>query len=343
MHEAFNTLFLTIDGAYLHVEGEGFKIDLPDGSFRRLPRINVWSVAIFGNIMISPQAMGRCAKEGRGISFFDMRGRFLARVEGETTGNVLLRRAQHHGLDDPVRRLQPARAFVAGKLQNSRHMLLRSARNATGNDVGALRFAARDHADALGELEHASDIDTLLGIEGNAARSYFAVFASMIRNDRGEWSFSGRNRRPPLDPVNALLSFLYAILTHDVRSALEGVGLDPQVGYLHALRPGRPALALDLMEELRPLVDRFVLRRVNLGQVQPRDFTTRSGGAVELKDAPRKQLLVAWQTFKTETQLAHPLTGKKYPFGLLPHLQARVLARELRGEGKGYLPFLLKT
>ncbi len=343
MESLLNALFLMTEGAYLHVELDGFKVELPDQPPRRLPRINVGSVLIFGNIMVSPQAMARCAKEGRTITFFNPYGRFLARVEGEVSGNVLLRRDQHLALSEPERTLDLARSMVAGKLQNARTLLLRNARDADEESAPVIREAAKEHEIALHQAAKAAALDTLRGIEGTAAAACFHALPFMIRSEREQWGFSGRNRRPPRDPVNALLSFLYAMLTHDCRSALEGVGLDPQVGYLHALRPGRPALALDLMEEFRPaLVDRLVLKLVNRKQVALKDFTTRHGGAVQMSDKLRKTILTEYQEAKRQT-VSHQATGRKVALGLVPHLQARLLARTLRGEGPGYLPHLMTS
>ncbi|MBS1262692.1 MAG: CRISPR-associated endonuclease Cas1 [Calditrichaeota bacterium] len=341
METALNTLFLMTEGSYLHVELEGFKVELPEKAPRRLPRHNIGSVLVFGSVMVSPQTMGRCAEEGRTITFFDRIGRFLARVEGPVSGNVLLRRAQHEALSSAETTLNLARSFVAGKLRNARAVLLRNARDADADDAVALRDAALEHKHALDDLGRCEEVDEARGVEGTAAAAYFNTFPHMIRSDRDTWGFRTRTRRPPRDPVNALLSFLYAVLTHDCRSALEGVGLDPQVGYLHALRPGRPALALDLMEEFRPLmVDRLVLRLVNRGQVRHRHFTRRKGGAVLMDDDTRKAVLAAYQEMKRQP-VEHAVTGRKLPLGLVPHLQARILARTLRGEGPGYVPHLI--
>ena len=344
MEQLLNTLFLMTEGAYLHVEGDGFRIEMPDKTFHRLPQVAIGGVAIVGNIMVSPQALGRCAQEGRTITFFDRNGRFLARVEGAVSGNILLRRAQHQAFEDLRVRSDLARSFIAGKLQNARTLLLRSARDAKENkDATRLRDAADEHAFGLKRCEQASDLETLMGVEGTAAAAYFSALPAMLRSDRDQWGFQGRNRRPPRDPVNALLSYLYSILTHDVRSALEGVGLDPQLGFLHSLRPGRPALALDMMEELRPVfADRLVMRLINLKQIQPKHFTTRSGGAVVLSDDARKATIVAYQDYKKETKVKHPATQRNVSLGLIPHLQARLLARVLRGEGEGYMPFLMR-
>lgn len=297
---------------------------------------------VFGNVLLSPFLIHRCADDGRSIVWLTQNGRFKARLFAPTSGNVLLRRAQHAALDSPERTLGVARLMVAGKLQNARTILLRVAREAGSPGAQESLRAAALHARTITQLPRLRYLDEVRGAEGDAARGYFAVFDAMIRGDKNTFVFSGRNRRPPRDRVNALLSFVYGMLRNECASALEGVGLDPQVGFLHALRPGRPALALDLMEELRaPLADRFVLTLINLGQVRADGFVTRPGGAVELTEDTRKTVVVAYQKRKQD-EVTHPVLKRAVPLGLVPHVQARLLARHLRGDLPDYPPFLYR-
>ena len=280
-------------------------------------------------------------RAGGGVSFLSERGRFLARVEGPVSGNVLLRRTQHRWADDEERRVCLARAFVLAKIVNARTVLLRAARDhPSRRSVLAPAAAALERV--LGLTKRAVTVDEIRGLEGDAARAYFAVFGHLIVADDGKWTFDGRTRRPPRDPVNALLSFTYTLLVHDVRSALEAVGLDPQVGFLHADRPGRPGLALDLMEELRPaLADRLVLSLINRRQVAVSDFVYQESGGVVMCEATRKTVLAAWQERKRE-EVQHPFLGERCTVGSIPHIQARLLARHLRGDLDGYPPFFWK-
>jgi CRISPR-associated protein Cas1 len=349
VEQILNTLFLTHDEAYLRLDHETFKIEIPGQPPRLLPMLNIGGVVVMGHGMISPKCMQWCLEQGRTITFLDSNGRFLARVEGEVSGNVLLRKAQYTMLGQPERTLEAAKSFVAGKIQNCRSLLMKKARgktmvngdNAEDDGCDQLGNAIENLSKILGRVGKAKTLDILRGLEGEAAAIYFRFLPLLIK-DRKKWKFDQRNRRPPRDPVNAMLSFLYTILTHDVRSALEGVGLDSQAGYLHALRPGRPALALDLMEEFRSIfVDRLVIARINRNQVKVNDFKTRPGGAVEMSEEARKELIVDYQNRKKE-EVNHPLTGKKVPLGLIPHLQARILARFIRGEGHGYIPYTIR-
>jgi CRISPR-associated protein Cas1 len=271
----------------------------------------------------------------------DRNGRFKARLEGPASGNVLLRRAQHEWSRDADKSLGIAKKLVAGKIQNSRQVVMRAAREAVDpDDEEALREGAAALADSLSRIPRCDDIDRLRGNEGESARAYFNCFDRMVLEDRESFRLDGRNRRPPLDPMNALLSFLYSMLTNDCVGAAEGVGLDPQVGFLHVLRPGRPALALDLMEELRAvLADRLALTLVNRRQITMAHFDDRPGGAVYLGEEARKCVVVAYQTRKHE-EILHPLLEQKVPLGLVPHIQARLLARVLRGDMEDYVPFL---
>jgi CRISPR-associated protein Cas1 len=271
----------------------------------------------------------------------DRNGHFKARVEGPVSGNVLLRRGQHEAASKPDTTIGIARNLIACKIQNSRQVVLRSAREADDQrDAACLRETTEALASALSRLPSCDNLEVLRGIEGESARAYFATFDRMIREDRNMFKFDGRNRRPPTDPINALLSFLYALLLNDCVTAAEGVGLDPQVGFLHALRPGRAALGLDLMEELRAvLADRLALTLINRRQIAAEHFVKRPGGAVHLDDNGRREVLVAYQKRKQE-EITHPVLDQKMPLGLVPHVQARLLARVLRGDLDAYPPYL---
>lgn len=340
MTELLNTLYVQTQGSYLRLEHDTLKLDIEGKTAAQIPLHHLGGLVVFGNVLLSPFLLHRCAEDGRSVVWLSQNGRFKARLSAPTSGNVLLRRAQHATLDCPERTLQLARRMVAGKLQNARTVLLRAAREASSPESeGTLRGAAALHAQAILGLPRLRYLDEVRGAEGDAAGAYFAAFNAMIRTQKADFTFTGRSRRPPRDRVNALLSFLYGMLRNECASALEGVGLDPQVGFLHALRPGRPTLALDLMEELRaPLADRFALTLINLGQIKPQDFTSRPGGAVELNETGRKTVITAYQKRKQET-LTHPLLKKPVPVGLIPHVQARLLARHLRGDLLEYPPF----
>ena len=343
MKELLNTLYVQTQGSYLRLDHDTLKIDVEGKTAAQIPLHHLGGLVVFGNVLLSPFLIHRCAEDGRSVVWLTQNGRFKARLFAPTSGNVLLRRAQHSALDNAERTLSVARLMIAGKLQNARTVLLRVAREARDPDVAReLRTAAALHAQTIKALPRLRYLDEVRGAEGDAARSYFAVFDTMIRSDKDAFTFSGRNRRPPRDRVNALLSFVYGMLHNECTSALEGVGLDPQVGFLHALRPGRPALALDLMEELRaPLADRFVLTLINLGQIKADGFVVRPGGAVELDEAARKTVVVAYQKRKQD-EVTHPVLKKPVPLGLVPHLQARLLARHLRGDLPDYPPFLYR-
>lgn len=343
MHQLLNTLYITTEGAYLHLDHETLKVDVEGQTKLQVPMHHIGSIVCLGDVMISPAAIHRCAEDGRFLVLLDRNGRFKARIEGPVSGNVLLRQAQHQAMCDTVKTLVIARNIVAGKIQNTRQIVLRGAREADDlGDTDALKKTAEDLGNAIVRLKGCSDIDQVRGIEGEAARAYFLTFDRMIREDRDTFKLDGRNRRPPLDPVNALLSFLYALVMNDCVAGAEGVGLDPQMGFLHALRPGRAALALDLMEELRSvLADRIALTLINRKQVKAKDFVQRPGGAVHLNDDARKEVIVAYQKRKQE-EIKHPVLDQKVPLGLIPHIQARLLARVLRGDMEEYIPFLYR-
>lgn len=343
MHQLLNTLYVQTPRAYLHLDHETVEVKVEKEARLKVPLHHLGAIVCIGDVTVSTFLLHRCAEDGRTVVFLDASGRFKLRVEGPVSGNVLLRRAQHDTLSRPESTLVLARAFVAAKLQNARQVLLRGARETVAADDSApLLEVARHLADSLPRLASAADLDAVRGLEGDAARRYFSVFDHMVKEDRAGFTLAGRSRRPPLNRMNALLSFLYTLVTNDCSAACEGVGLDPQVGYLHALRPGRPALALDLVEELRPvLADRLALTLINRRQVGRTDFEERAGGAVSLTEAGRKAVVVAYQQRKQE-ELTHPVTAEKTPLGLVPHVQARLLARFLRGDVSDYAPFLYR-
>jgi len=344
MHKIQNTLYVMTPNAYAHLDNATVRIEVERETRLRVPLHNIGGLVCFGNVMISPALMHRIADEGKSLVLLDHTGRFKARLEGPVSGNILLRQAQHRAADDPAFALTIARAVIAGKLRNSRTILQRAAREtADPADAQALGRTVDALAASIRAAAQAADLDALRGVEGEAARGYFAALNMAIRPQaRVDFSLDGRTKRPPRDRFNALISFLYSMLMNDCRSAAEAVGLDPQLGFLHAVRPGRAAMALDLQEEFRSiLADRLALTLVNRGQVTRRDFDEREGGAVMLNDAGRRAVVTAWQERKQE-EVTHPLTETKVPIALLPLIQARILARTLRGDMDGYLPFLAK-
>jgi len=344
MYTLLNTLYVMTPNAYAHLENDTLRIDVEHEKKLQVPLHHLGSVVCFGNVMVSPALMHRLAEEGKSLVLLDDNGRFRARLEGPISGNILLRSAQHRRAGDEAFALAAAKACVAGKLRNCRQVLLRGGREASDSSVQQrLAQGAEELANALRRAEVAADLDALRGVEGDSAKRYFALLPLLVREDQREpFAMSGRTRRPPLDRFNALLSFLYSMLMNDCRSALESVGLDPQLGFLHALRPGRAALALDLMEEFRPVTaDRLVLTLINRKQVVAEDFSVRSGGAVVLEADARKAVVISYQERKQET-LSHPLLDSTVPVGVLPLLQARLLARAIRGETEGYVPFLIR-
>jgi CRISPR-associated protein Cas1 len=343
MRELMNVLYIQTQGAYLSLDHDTVRVEVEREMRLRVPLIRLSGIVMVGQVSISPFLIQRCAEDGRTLVWLDRNGRFKARVEGETRGNVLLRRAQHLVLTDPERPYRIARQIVAAKIQNSRQVLLRAARESSSSaDRAALGRASERLAAILGALPQAPDLNAVRGAEGEAARTYFGVFGHMVRVNRIQFAPDGRSRRPPRDRTNAVLSFLYALLRPECASALEGVGLDPQVGYLHSLRPGRPALALDLMEEFRPVIaDRLALALVNRRQLQEGHFEETPGGAVLLNDEGRRVVLQTYQRRKEE-EVEHRILGQKVPIGLLPHVQARLLARHLRGDLQDYPPYLAR-
>jgi len=336
-----NTLYVMTQGAYLTLDHETVKVEVEGKTRLQVPMHHLGAIFTIGNVMMSPFLMHHCTENGKAVVFLDMNGQFLARVVGKTTGNVLLRQAQYEAVRDTQKAASIARNIVAAKIQNSRQILLRGARETDNTEIeSGLRHAAEALSHAIHELKKSGNIDEIRGFEGASANTYFQVFDTMVKENRETFTMSGRTRRPPRDPVNALLSFLYTLLLNDCVSAAEGVGMDSQMGFLHVLRPGRPSLGLDLMEELRSvLADRLALTLINLKQLTKKDFEEREGGSVYLNEAGRKTVVVAYQKRKQD-EFTHPLLEEKVPFGLIPHIQARLLARHLRGDMEEYLPVL---
>lgn len=343
MKPLLNTLFVTTDGAYVGAERETVRVRVDGDLKARFPIHVLEGICCLGRIGISARLMELCGRRSVPISMLSSTGRFLARVSGPTSGNVLLRRAQYRTTDDPSAPGEIARAMVVGKVANCRTVLMRASREE--RDAAAaepLRKAGRELSEVLERLRAPLSLDTVRGHEGEAAAIYFAVFDHLITAQKGEFVFRTRSRRPPRDPVNALLSFLYTLLLNDAMGACEAVGLDPAVGFLHRDRPGRPGLALDLMEELRPiLADRLALTVINRKEVGSSGFRSLESGAVVMDDATRKTVVVAYQNRKRE-MLRHPFLDEDVPIGLLPHVQALLMARHLRGDLDGYPPFLWK-
>jgi CRISPR-associated protein Cas1 len=341
MKKHLNTLYVTTQNSYLFKEGESVVVKVENENRLRLPVHTLDGIVCFGAVSMSPFLMHHCAENDVSVSFLSEYGKFLARIQGPVSGNVLLRREQYRRADDSEASAQITRSFLIGKLSNARTVLRRALRDhGEKTDFQSLEKAEQRLTQYLQRLERIRPVGELRGIEGEAAASYFDAFPQLITAKDPAFVFSGRNRRPPLDPVNALLSFVYTLLVHDCRSALEGVGLDPCVGYLHCDRPGRPSLALDLMEEFRSFfAERLVLSLINLKQIQSKDFNDSAGGAVTMTDEARKAVLTAWQKRKQE-EITHPYLGEKCKAGLLPHLQAQLLARHLRGDLDAYPPFI---
>ncbi|WP_306546243.1 type I-C CRISPR-associated endonuclease Cas1c [Desulfobulbus sp.] len=342
MKKHLNTLFVTTQGAYLAKDGETVAVRIEGEVALRVPLHTLDSIVCFGNVGCSPFLMGFCGERNVGLSFLSEYGRFLARVQGPVSGNVLLRREQYRRADDLSFSAGVATSCVLGKVANCRTVLLRALRDHSDKiDAPVVEEAVDRLGAALRRLQGGLGLDEVRGVEGDAARVYFSAFDHLIVRDKDNFFLHQRSRRPPLDRINCLLSFLYTLVAHDIRSALETVGLDPAVGYLHRDRPGRAGLALDLMEEFRPLADRLALSLVNLGQLQQGDFIISDGGAVRMSDAARKTLLVAYQKRKQE-EMNHPFLEEKMSLGLFFHTQALLFARFLRGELDGYPPVIWK-
>ncbi|MGS1118420.1 type I-C CRISPR-associated endonuclease Cas1c [Castellaniella sp. UC4442_H9] len=345
MRKQLNTLYVTTEGAWLHKDGANIVMSVDKQERARLPVHMLESLVCFGHVLISPPLLGYCAEQCISISFLTSYGKFLARVEGPVSGNVLLRREQYRISDDPTRCAAIVRNVLVGKLHNQRVVLGRALRDygdRLGDNKATLEHAYKRLQRITAQLPADATVDLLRGHEGEAAQAYFGAFDQMIRVSDAALRFRGRSRRPPLDAVNALLSFLYTLITHDCRSALESVGLDPAVGFLHRDRPGRPSLALDITEEFRALLaDRLALSLINRHQVTSKDFRAMDGGAVLLDEGSRKTVLTAYQERKRE-QLLQPFLGETVAIGLLPFIQAQLLARHIRGDLDAYPPFLWK-
>lgn len=338
MKKLLNTLYITRQESYLHKERETIVIKHGKDKLGQFPAISIGNILCFGQVSVSPFLMGYCGEQDIGLSFYTEYGRYLARVQGKQTGNVLLRRAQYRWADDKEKSTSIARLMVAAKIANGRSVLMRDIRNHGENKT--LSDAVSRLTVSLKRAQHAQSVSGAMGIEGDAASTYFSIFNELLRSSG--FVFGGRVRRPPTDPVNALLSYVYTLITHECSSALQGVGLDPYVGFLHQDRPGRVSLALDLLEEFRASwADRFVLTLINRKQIQLNDFVTEASGAVRLTDEARKTLLTAWQERK-QVEIMHPYLNEQVPIGLLPHCQAMLLARHIRGDTEYYPPYLVK-
>jgi len=339
-----NTLFVVTRGATIRRDHLTLKVVVEKQTKLTIPIHQLDGLAAFGGVHVTPSAMALCAEHGVAVSFLTESGRLVARVDAPGSGNVLLRREQFRAADDEAKRTALAKAFVAGKVHNARNLILRSARESGDQaDQRELGTAADRLARSLPNVGTAADADSVRGYEGDAARVYFDIFKHLVRQNRADFTPNGRTRRPPLDRMNALLSFLYGLLRHDCAAALQAAGLDPSVGFLHVDRPGRPGLALDLMEEFRPLIaDRVALSLVNRQQVSADGFVIRDGGGVEMTDATRRIIIAEYQKRKRD-EVTHPTLDQKCPVGRLWFLQARILARVIRGDLPVYVPCVLKN
>lgn len=340
MRKLLNTLYVGTQGSYLKKEGETVVVEQEKQKVLQLPIHTLSGIVCFGNVLCSPFLLGFCAEKDISISFMTEHGRFLAAVKGPVRGNVLLRREQYRKADDSKATRSISRNIISAKLANSRVVINRTLRDHREKvDVSRLESVSNQLSDYLGQLEKTMSTDEVRGIEGISAAIYFSVFNELIIDQKNDFVFTERSRRPPLDRVNALLSFTYTLLAHDVRSALETVGLDPAVGFLHRDRPGRPGLALDLMEEFRSVIaDRLVLSLINRRQISASGFTIAENGAVLMSDKTRKTLLIEYQNRK-QTEIYHPYIEEKIPIGLLYFVQANLLARHIRGDIDGYPSF----
>lgn len=343
MRRMQNTLYVTIPDSYLSLDGESIVIYNKDEIAGRVPLINLENIVCFGYRGASPALMGACMDRGIGLCFLTQHGRFLGRVSGPVHGNILLRQKQYEVASDPENAMSVAKLFLMGKVYNGRWCLERVKRDHAPRINGELvNNAIGQMKTSIHLIDSAKNREELMGIEGQAAKAYFSAFNEMILKNESDFRFDGRNRRPPMDPVNAMLSFCYSLLGNEIAGALEAVGLDPAMGFLHTMRPGRSSLALDLLEELRaPLADRFVLTQINLGAVKKDDFSVKENGAYYLKDDARKRFLAAWQKKKQET-LLHPFLQEKIAWGLVAYAQAMLLSRWLRDDLDTYPPFLWK-
>ena len=340
MRKLLNTLYITTPESYLSKDGENVVVSVKQQDVFRIPVLNIEAIVTFGYMGASPGIMKLCAEHGVGLTFLSPNGHFISRIQGHVRGNVLLRKAQYSLADDENKATHIARTCIAGKIQNYRNILRRYERD-YGYDK-EVEDAVHSMDRAKGEILRTNSKEFIRGLEGDAASCYFSVFPHLIINQNKDFPFYGRNRRPPKDAVNAMLSLAYTLLTNDITSALETVGLDPYVGFLHTIRPGRTSLSLDMVEELRAyLGDRFVLSLINRKQITASDFLFQGKDGVVLTDNGRKTFLTAWQTRKKET-ITHPFLQEKIPIGLVPHAQALLLARYIRGDLDAYPVFLIK-
>lgn len=343
MRKLLNTVYVTSSDSYLSLDGENLVILKGDLEAARIPMHNLESIIAFGYTGASPALMGACAKRNIALSFMTQSGKFLSRVVGEVRGNVTLRKAQYRLSESNEDSIKIARNFIFGKIFNARWVIERATRDYSERlDTDKLKKLSAGLANSLGFVLGSGNLEELRGFEGEAAAQYFSVFDDLVLQQKQEFFFRGRNKRPPLDNVNAMLSFVYTLLAHDVAAALETVGLDPYVGFMHRDRPGRISLALDLMEELRCVfADRFVISLINKRVVNSGGFTQKEDGAVIMDDDTRKTILQAWQSRKQE-KIIHPFLQEKLEWGLVPYAQAMLLARFIRGDLDEYPPFLWK-
>lgn len=343
MRKLLNTLYVMTENCYLSLDGENIVIQDGEKTLGRFPLHTLENIICFTYKGASPALMGACAERRIGMSFFSPRGAFLARVIGKEYGNVLLRKEQYRISDDNGKSIGYAKNMIVGKIFNSRWSIERTLRDhAYRVDAEKLKRISNALYDVLPKMDSVCKLDELRGMEGKAAEQYFSVFNDMILNQKEDFVFEARNRRPPRDSINALLSFAYTILAGDCANALSSVGLDPYVGFMHGDRPGRASLALDLMEELRPvLADRFILTLINTRAIRSNHFEKQKDGAVLLDDDGRKIFFSAWQNHKRET-ITHPFLKEKIEWGLVPYVQALLLARTIRGDIDEYPPFLWK-
>jgi len=343
MKKLLNTFYVTLSDIYLSLDGENIVVKRESDVLKRVPLHNLESIVTFGYTGASPALIGACAEKGIALTFLTANGRFLANVQGETKGNVTLRKTQYRRSENEDESCAIARNILVGKLHNSRWVLERAIRDhALRIDLEKVRSAAQQVANSIPLVRQAQTSGALFGIEGEAASRYFSAFDELILQNKEHYFFKGRSRRPPLDKVNAMLSFVYTLLEGDIAAALNAVGLDPYVGFLHKDRPGRRSLALDILEELRaPLADRFVITLINNRRIDPSGFFHKETGAVFMRDETRRDFLAAWQSRKNE-KILHPFLKEKIEWGLVTHAQALLLARTLRGDLDEYPPFLWK-
>lgn len=340
MRILLNTLYVTTPEAYLSKDGQNVVISVKQNEIFRIPIHNIEQIVTFGYMGASPDLMKLCADSGVSLTFLSPQGRYISRSQGPTKGNVLLRKAQYKNSDDENYSLHLCKLFIGGKIQNYRNILRRFIRD-NGEDT-AIENAAEELLRCKRKVFNADSTDSVRGIEGEAANTYFDVFSHLLLNQKDDFVFNGRNRRPPKDAINAMLSFVYTLICNDMTAALETVGLDPYVGFMHTLRPGRASLALDMMEELRAyLGDRLVISLINRRQITIKDFLQQGDDGIIMTDSGRKIILTAWQNRKKE-QINHPYLNERVSIGLLPYIQSMLLARFIRKDLDDYPVFLIK-